>query len=63
MSQEIFGPVYKEIFPFWNEIPKGDRDYICDNSRSFLYPGGKRSMTGMNALVSSLSAQAVSEFI
>ena len=31
MSQEIFGPVYKEIFPFWNEIPKGDRDYICDS--------------------------------
>ncbi len=46
MSQEIFGPVYKEIFPFWNEIPKGDRDYICDNSRSFLYPGGKKIHDG-----------------
>lgn len=40
MEREIVEPVYKEIFPFWEEIPDVDRDYICQNSMSVTYPKG-----------------------
>lgn len=40
MEREIVEPVYKEIFPFWEEIPDADRDYICQNSTSVTYPKG-----------------------
>ena len=40
MEREIVEPVYKEIFPFWEEIPDADRDYICQNSMSVAYPKG-----------------------
>lgn len=40
MEREIVEPVYKEIFPFWEEIPDADRDYICQNSMSVTYPKG-----------------------
>lgn len=41
MAQEIFTSVYQEIFPFWNEISKEDRNCICENSRALFYPKGK----------------------
>ena len=40
MERKIVEPVYKEIFPFWEEIPDADRDYICQNSMSVTYPKG-----------------------
>lgn len=40
MEREIVEPVYKEIFPFWEEITDADRDYICQNSMSVTYPKG-----------------------
>ena len=40
MCQTIFEPVYKEIFPFWDEISENDRNYICQNSVSMTYPKG-----------------------
>ena len=40
MERAIVEPVYKEIFPFWNEIAEADRDYICQNSVSVTYEKG-----------------------
>ena len=40
MEQNIFEDVYREIFPFWNEISKSDRDFICQNSFALTYPKG-----------------------
>lgn len=40
MEREIVEPVYREIFPFWEEITDADRDYICQNSMSITYPKG-----------------------
>ena len=40
MEQNLFEPVYQEIFPFWNEITESDRDCICRNSFVQTYPKG-----------------------
>ncbi len=40
MSRSMFEPVYKDIFPFWNEITQEDKNYICDNSLAVTYPKG-----------------------
>ena len=40
MGQNLFEPVYRKIFPFWNEIPESDREFICRNSFSLTYPKG-----------------------
>ena len=36
----IFENVYKENFPFWEEISEADRDYICRHSLALTYPRG-----------------------
>lgn len=36
----IFEKVYKENFPFWEEISEADRDYICRHSLAVTYPRG-----------------------
>lgn len=36
----MFEPVYKKIFPFWQEISEADRDFICENSLALTYPKG-----------------------
>ena len=43
MRQErtAFEPVYKQIFPFWEELPDTDKDYLCTHSRTVTYPRGK----------------------
>lgn len=46
MSREMFEDVYKEVFPFWNEIPDKDKDFICHNSNVFVYPKGKNIHDG-----------------
>lgn len=33
--------VYKELFPFWEEIPNEEREFICQNSHTVTYPKGK----------------------
>lgn len=38
MAQVLFESVYKEVFPFWNEISEKDREFICQNSRVVTYP-------------------------
>jgi len=40
MEQNLFEPVYQEIFPFWNEITESDRSFICRNSFVLNYPKG-----------------------
>lgn len=40
MEQNLFEPVYREIFPFWNEISESDRNFICHNSFALNYPKG-----------------------
>lgn len=40
MEKNLFEVVYREIFPFWNEISKSDRDFICRNSFALTYPKG-----------------------
>lgn len=46
MAQTLFAPVYKEIFPFWNEISESDREFICQNSFAVTYPKGKNIHNG-----------------
>lgn len=46
MAQTNFASVYKDIFPFWNEIPDMDKDYICQNSSILTYPMGKNIHDG-----------------
>ncbi len=36
----IFENVYKENFPFWEEISEADRHYICRHSLALTYPRG-----------------------
>lgn len=40
MEKNIFEPVYKDIFPFWEKISETDRDLICQNSYSMTYSKG-----------------------
>ncbi|MBQ3050092.1 MAG: Crp/Fnr family transcriptional regulator [Oscillospiraceae bacterium] len=46
MAQAMFGPVYREIFPFWDDISEGDREYICQNSLALTYPKGSNIHDG-----------------
>lgn len=40
MTRAMFEPVYKEVFPFWEEISDDDRDFLCQNSLALTYPKG-----------------------
>lgn len=40
MGRTMFEPIYKNIFPFWDEISEADKDYICQNSLALTYPKG-----------------------
>lgn len=40
MRQMEFASVYKEYFPFWQELPAADRDFLCENSRQVFYEKG-----------------------
>ncbi len=40
MARAMFDPIYKELFPFWNNISEDDRDYICNNSVALTYTKG-----------------------
>jgi CRP/FNR family transcriptional regulator len=46
MSEIKFEEVYREMFPFWDRIPEGDRAYICRNSYHVAYPRGKNIHDG-----------------
>ena len=40
MGRTMFEPVFRDIFPFWNEISEDDRDFICKNTFALTYPKG-----------------------
>lgn len=41
MEQNVFEGVYREIFPFWQEISESDRAFICQNSFALTYAKGE----------------------
>lgn len=41
MVQTDFGSVYKEAFPFWNEITEEEREHICSNSVEKFFQKGE----------------------
>ncbi|MCI8553558.1 MAG: Crp/Fnr family transcriptional regulator [Clostridiales bacterium] len=46
MEQNQFASLYREIFPFWNEVSDSDRDFICQNSVAVTYPKGAQIHDG-----------------
>lgn len=46
MERVMFESVYKEILPFWKEIPEADRNFICCNSVAVTYPKGTNIHNG-----------------
>ena len=41
MVQTDFESVYKEAFPFWNEITEAEREHICSNSVEKIFQKGE----------------------
>ncbi len=46
MCFEQFKSVYEQIFPFWNNISEGERDFICQNSSAVTYSKGTNIHNG-----------------
>lgn len=46
MARAMFEPVYKEIFPFWNNISEDEREHICRHSVALTYPKGAKIHDG-----------------
>ena len=46
MVQTAVEKVFKEILPFWEEIPDTDRDYICQNCSVLTYSRGQHIHNG-----------------
>lgn len=42
----MFEAVYKEMFPFWEEISEEEKELICQNSYTVIYPKGKNVHDG-----------------
>ncbi len=40
MENCAFEAIYREMFPFWDEVSESDRQSICDNSAVVTYPKG-----------------------
>lgn len=46
MSREMFEPVLREMFPFWEELSDADKEFICRNSFALGYPKGANLHNG-----------------
>lgn len=46
MESTPFEPIYRDIFPFWNEISEDDKNFICQNSFAFTYRKGTNIHNG-----------------
>ena len=46
MPEFEFEPVYRDIFPFWDTIPEGERIYICQNSHTAAFSKGEHIYNG-----------------
>jgi len=40
MARKMFEPVFRELFPFWEELSETDKEYICTNSTALTYKKG-----------------------
>ena len=40
MGRAMFEPIFKEIFPFWNEISENERNIICQSTYALTYRKG-----------------------
>ena len=40
MIREEMAEVFKDLFPFWRDLSKEDREYLLDNSGAITYLGG-----------------------
>ena len=40
MASTAFEPIYREMFPFWEQIPESDREALCRHSAALSYPKG-----------------------
>ncbi len=40
MARQMFEPIYKDIFPFWEKITEQDKDDICRGSLAITYKKG-----------------------
>ena len=50
MPREMFEPVFKDIFPFWEEITDEDKEYICTHTSAVSYPQGTNAHDGNSCL-------------
>lgn len=46
MEQTLFKDIYREIFPFWNELPHAEQEFICRHSHVMTYAKGTRIHDG-----------------
>ncbi len=40
MEQNISEPVFREMLPFWEDLPQGEKDVLMQNSMTAVYPKG-----------------------
>lgn len=40
MSRDMFEPIFKSSFPFWESISEKDKDFLCENTVAMSYPKG-----------------------
>lgn len=50
MARDMFEPIFKEIFPFWEKITDSDKEYICTNTSAVSYPKGTNVHDGNDCL-------------
>ncbi len=50
MARDMFEPIFKDIFPFWEKITDNDKEYICTNTSAVSYPKGTNVHDGNDCL-------------
>lgn len=50
MARDMFEPIFKDIFPFWEKITDSDKEYICANTSAVSYPKGTNVHDGNDCL-------------
>ena len=46
MAREMFEPILRDMFPFWDTISEEHRSYICENTRALTYKKGTKAHDG-----------------
>lgn len=50
MARDMFEPIFKDIFPFWEKITDNDKEYICANTSAVSYTKGTNVHDGNDCL-------------